>query len=198
MALGDLLDQIRGYYVQRFIAVLEEFELAENESLLHEVALFDEAGELATEGRLELPMRIDAYVVRPEESSSSIKIETEGMLSFEPVDFVWPETEMPVRLEPFQWNWLDVRLEIPDRHVDFASLRAWFLRWFKSEDPTVGELLGGMHWMSDPEVVGQDWEFSLDLGTAPVAAFEELLDTCGGLGARMATLGQFAVSDQSP
>lgn len=198
MALGDLLDEIRGYYVKRFIGVIEEYELGENDSLLHEVALYDESGELAVEGPLQLPMRIDAYAVRSGEATDSIKIETEGILDFEPVEFEWPEHSLAVSLEPFQWNWLDLKIYGLSGAIDWSPLRTWFLRWFKSEDPVEFELLGGVHWLSAPEQVDDYWFFSMDLGTAPVAAFEELLDAVGGLGVKRIALGQFDGVNSSP
>ncbi len=198
MALGDLLDQIREYYVQRFIGVIEEYELGENDSLIHEVALYDETGELAVEGPLQLPMRIDAYAVRASQATDSIKIETEGMLDFEPVEFEWPEHSMLVDLEPFQWNWLDIKVFGLSGNIDWSPLRTWFLRWFKSADPIESELLGGVHWLSAPQQIDDSWMFSMDLGTAPVAAFEELLDAVGIIGGKRISLGQFDGVEFSP
>ena len=94
-------------------------------------------------------------------------------------------------MEPFQWNWIQLRLHGLDSDADWQPLREWFFRWFHEGDPADDELLGGIHFMSDPEEGDGAAEVTIDLGTAPVEAFEELLDAVGQLGANRLQIGQF-------
>ena len=46
-----------------------------------------------------------------------------------------------------------------------------------------------MHFLSDPEISDGAVTFSVDLGTAPMEAFEELLDAVEALGATLCEIG---------
>ncbi len=54
-------------------------------------------------------------------------------------------------------------------HLSFAPS----VRWFQENDPANDELLGGVHFLSDPENRHDYSQLSIDLGTAPVESFEE-------------------------
>jgi len=189
--LGQLLDEIRDYYVNRFIDAINEQSLADGVTLTHEPAFCDSNGDVVIEGELEVPSRVDLLVISDGAVSDSILIDTDGILSFEPIAFDWPENDLKVDLHPFQWNWMQVRIFGLKTNTDWAPIRDWFIGWFQENDPADGELLGGVHWLSDPEY-GDDYsQLSIDLGTAPVESFEELLDAIGQMGARRVQIGQF-------
>ena len=189
--LGQLLDEIRDYYINRFIDAINEQSLADGVTLTHEPAFCDSNGDVVIEGELEVPSRVDLLVISDGAVSDSILIDTDGILSFEPIAFDWPENDLNVDLHPFQWNWMQVRIFGLKTNTDWAPIRDWFIGWFQENDPADGELLGGVHWLSDPEY-GDDYsQLSIDLGTAPVESFEELLDAIGQMGARRVQIGQF-------
>lgn len=189
--LGQLLDEIRDYYVNRFIDAINEQSLADGVTLKHEPAFCDSNGDVVTEGELAIPSRVDLLVISDGAASDSILIDTDGILSFEPIAFDWPENNLNVDLHPFQWNWMQVRIFGLKTNTDWAPIRDWFIGWFQENDPADGELLGGVHWLSDPEY-GDDYsQLSIDLGTAPVESFEELLDAIGQMGATRVQIGQF-------
>jgi len=189
--LGQLLDEIRDYYINRFIDAINEQSLADGVTLTHEPAFCDSNGDVVTEGELAVPSRVDLLVISDGAVSDSILIDTDGILSFEPIAFNWPENDLNVDLHPFQWNWMQVRIFGLKTNADWAPIRDWFIGWFQENDPTDGELLGGVHWLSDPEY-GDDYsQLSIDLGTAPVESFEELLDAIGQMGATRVQIGQF-------
>ena len=192
--LGQLLDQIRDYYVNRFIDAINEYTSADDATVAHEPALCNADGHLVTEGALGLPVRGDLLVIRDGAVSDSLRIDTQGMLSFEPIAFEWPENNLDVDLRPFQWNWMQLRIFGLQNNADWAPIRDWFIGWFQEDDPAEGELLGGVHFLSDPEL-GRDYsQVSIDLGTAPVESFEELLDAIGQMGASGVQIGQFEES----
>ena len=189
--LGQLLDEIRDYYINRFIDAINEQSLADGVTLKHEPAFCDSNGDVVIEGELAVPSRVDLLVISDGAVSDSILIDTDGILSFEPIAFDWPENNLSVDLQPFQWNWMQVRIFGLKTNTDWAPIRDWFIGWFQENDPTDGELLGGVHWLSDPEY-GDDYsQLSIDLGTAPVESFEELLDAIGQMGATRVQIGQF-------
>lgn len=189
--LGQLLDEIRDYYINRFIDAINEQSLADGVTLTHEPAFCDSNGDVVTEGELAVPSRVDLLVISDGAASDSILIDTDGILSFEPIAFNWPENDLNVDLHPFQWNWMQVRIFGLKTNADWAPIRDWFIGWFQENDPADGELLGGVHWLSDPEY-GDDYsQLSIDLGTAPVESFEELLDAIGQMGATRVQIGQF-------
>ncbi|MEY2613411.1 MAG: hypothetical protein RL069_2223, partial [Planctomycetota bacterium] len=183
--------EIRDYYVNRFIDAINEQSLADGVTLKHEPAFCDSNGDVVTEGELAIPSRVDLLVISDGAASDSILIDTDGMVSFEPIAFDWPENNLNVDLHPFQWNWVQVRIFGLKTNTDWAPIRDWFIGWFHENDPADGELLGGVHWLSDPEY-GDDYsQLSIDLGTAPVESFEELLDAIGQMGATRVQIGQF-------
>jgi hypothetical protein len=189
--LGQLLDQIRDYYVSRFIDAINEHSGNDGVSIAHEPAFCNANGEVVTEGELSLPSRCDLLVIRDGAVSESVRIDTDGMLSFEPIKFAWPENKLNVDLEPFQWNWMQLRIFGLKAESDWTPMRDWFIGWFQENDPADDELLGGVHFLSDPEY-GHDYsQISVDLGTSPVEAFEELLDAIGQMGAARVQIGQF-------
>jgi len=189
--LGQLLDEIRDYYVNRFIDAINEQSLADGVTLTHEPAFCDSNGDVVIEGELAVPSRVDLLVISDGAASDSILIDTDGILSFESIAFDWPENDLNVDLHPFQWNWMQVRIFGLKTNADWAPIRDWFIGWFQENDPADGELLGGVHWLSDPEY-GDDYsQLSIDLGTAPVESFEELLDAIGQMGATRVQIGQF-------
>ena len=191
MALGQLLDQIRDYYVNQFIGAINDYSAADDATIAHEPAFCNADGNVVTEGRLALPARGDLLIIRDGVVSESLEIDTDGMLSFEPIAFDWPENNLNVDLQPFQWNWIQLRMYGLQADADWTPIRDWFIRWFQENDPADNELLGGVHFLSDPEAGDGYLQVSIDLGTAAVESFEELLDAIGQLGADRVQIGQF-------
>lgn len=189
--LGQLLDQIRDYYVSRFIDAINGHSGNVGVTVAHEPAFCNAKGEVVAAGELSLPARGDLLLVRDGAVSDSVQIDTDGMLSFEPFAFSWAESNLNVDLRPFQWNWMQLRIFGLKTDADWTPIRNWFIGWFQENDPADDELLGGVHFLSDPEY-GHDYsQLSIDLGTAPVESFEDLLDAIGQMGAARVQIGQF-------
>jgi hypothetical protein len=92
------------------------------------------------------------------------------MLSFEPISFMWGGAG------PFQWQAMRLQLPLPET-TRWQPLQHWFWRWFKEDAGEHNEpLAGAVHFLSDPEVSDGAVTFAVDLGTAPVESFEDLLD----------------------
>ncbi len=118
---------------------------------MHEPAFCNANGEVVTAGELSLPSRGDLLVIRDGAVCESVRIDTDGMLSFESVTFAWPEYKLNVDLQPFQWNWMQLRIFGLKADSDWTPMRDWFIGWFQENDPADDELLGGVHFLAGPE-----------------------------------------------
>lgn len=191
MSLGLLLDDIRRHYTARLASFAEELRAADPDAtVLTEVAFEDEDGAVAVEGVLELPMRLDVVELKGGDVSQLLTVDTDSHVDFEPVDFDWGEEGLPVALGPFAWNRLRIRLHGLGDSPDWTPLQDWFWIWFTRNEPSEGGFLGAVHFLSDPEPMEAGaYQFTADLGTAPVSAFEDLLDTFSALGTSEAEIG---------
>lgn len=177
--LGALLDQIRAHYVDRLAATV-----ADHEGAIAEPALRDEQGVVATEGQLALGMRVDVVIVEHGKRQESLEVDPTTRLSFEPISFDW-EGGLDVELRPFCWNGLSLLLSGDE--IAPAALVRWFKKWFDEDDERAvlpNGLCGVVHFLSDPRPTNGGVRFEADFGSAPVEAFEELLDSCREAGAQ--------------
>jgi hypothetical protein len=119
----------------------------------------------------------------------TLSINTEGMLSFEPISFMWG-AGLKVRLSPFRWQAMRLQMLLPET-TRWQPLQQWFWRWFKEDAGEHSEALAAaVHFLSDPEVSDGAVTFAVDLGTAPVEAFEDLRDALEMMGAKHCDVGQ--------
>ena len=187
MRVGELLDQVRQYYVDRFIKSRDELLAEQNTRLILEPELRGSDGAVVTEGALQLPLRTDMVVIK-EGSAKTLSIDTERMMSFEPICFMWG-AGLKVHLDPFQWQAMRLQVRLPEM-TRWQPLQHWFSRWFKENAGEHNEALAGaVHFLSDPEVSDGAVTFAVDLGTAPVEAFEDLLDALEMMGAKHCEIG---------
>jgi hypothetical protein len=134
-----------------------------------------------TEGELGLGVRHDIAVLG-EEQVDLVRVDSDAMLSFEPINFGW-SNGLRVTLEPFMWDKLTLRIK-GSGAVEWQPLIDWFEKWHAEPDtPRADPWAGVVHFLSDPEVVADSIELVADLGSAPVATFEELLDAVRACGA---------------
>jgi hypothetical protein len=81
---------------------------------------------------------------------------------------------------PVSWNAITFACDSSTFNED--DLVGWGNRWIHDESPALGPqdgLTGVIHSASSPEPVGDNIEFSVDFGSAPFEAFEELLAILG-------------------
>jgi hypothetical protein len=188
MGIGQVLDQIREYYVHRFMLAAERNAATKGSRIVLEPALRDAAGNPAVSGPLGLGLRRDMAFLRNGAVAAFTTVDTEGMLSFDPVEFDWGA--LRVSMGPFRWQQVSLRMPRP-QPTDWQPLKDWFWRWFRPElDGDDHTLLGAVHFLSDPEVSDNAVVFSADLGSAPVEAFEELLDAIVALRVSRCQIGQ--------
>jgi hypothetical protein len=189
MTVGQLLDDIRERYLTQFRRSISEVQEAGMEAWV-EPAYCDEDAALAREGELGLPLRLDLVGVADGEAQERVRVDSDSMLSFEPIDFEW--RGLPTRLAPFHWDSCHVRVTGVPKPADWSHLHDWFDHWFDSEDtrqPDSDGLCGVIHFLSDPKRKGAATVFEVDFGSAPVEAFEEFLDALRDSGATKIEIG---------
>lgn len=190
MTLGDLLEMVRQDYVDHLQATAGELA-ADGARVVYEVPFRDENGGIATEGALKLPARIDLAVGK-NGKVESVQVEAEGVFRFDgSVDLTW-ENGMAVQVFPFGWDLMPVRLEGLGSSPDWAPLQQWFERWFMEageEDGDGSAVREVVHYLSDPDVAAEGAKLTADMGTAPLEAWQDLLDACAACGAKKVVVG---------
>jgi hypothetical protein len=142
---------------------------------------------VACEGALGLPLRVDLVTISGGEVGAQFRIDSGRMITFAPFSFEW-EGRLRVRLMAFTWDCLNFRV-VPARE-DWGPLVTWFREWFDKEGEGEAGTLGVVHFLSDPEAETDGTvRFQADLGTAPVGAFEGLLDAVAALGVAEVVVG---------
>lgn len=99
----------------------------------------------------------------------------ETHVNFEPKSLSW-QKKMKVRFEPVAWN--DVGFECTGLNLNKSQLAQWAERWMdpKNTRPVDNHGLGGrIHALTFPNKKVNRLEFFVDFGSAPVQAFQELL-----------------------
>lgn len=82
---------------------------------------------------------------------------------------------------PVGWNGITFACNGSTFHE--VDLLNWGNRWIHDESPALGPqdgLTGVIHSVASPELVGGNIEFTVDFGSAPMEAFDELLRSLGG------------------
>jgi len=187
MTVGEILDRTRDLYCRLFAEKLEKLAQESPGDVYSEAALRDASGRAVGDGPLDLPVRADMILLS---SGQSISVDSDRILSFSPLSFTWEE-QLSVRLGPFHWDSVVVRLRCASPPASWAPLSDWYRRWYKEAEDSDGKsLLGVVHFLSDPELSNGWASFTADLGSAPVEAFEELLDAIHAVGVREAHVGR--------
>src|SRR5208283_346657 len=109
MAVGQLLDRIRGLYLDRFAEAVNECRKDRSVEAFVEGAFATSDGETVGEGSLGLPLRTDIVVAQNGVVQESLRVDSERALSFETLSFDWEE-KLQVTLSPFDWDWCQAKL----------------------------------------------------------------------------------------
>ncbi len=197
MTLGDLLEMIRQDYIDHLTATAEDLE-AEGAEVMFEPAFRDDKGEVALEGVLKLPARVDLLAKRVEDGKEDVEpvqVAAEGVFKFDGgIDVTW-ENGMKVKVYPFGWDMMPVRMEGLGDVANFEPLQQWFWRWFAEPEELEGPAQEVVHYLGDPETKEGVTLLMADMGTAPLEAWQDLLDACAALGAKSVTIGEEAKAD---
>lgn len=190
MTLGDLLEMIRQDYIDHLTATAEDLQ-ADGTEVMFEPAFRDDKGEVSLEGMLKLPARIDLLAKRGEEVET-IQVAAEGFFRFDDsIDIAW-DGGMAVQVFPFGWDMMPVRMEGLPESPDYQPLQQWFWRWFAEPEELEGLVQEVVHYLGDPEAKDGATRIMADMGTAPLEAWQDLLDACAACGAKKVIVGEAA------
>lgn len=145
-------------------------------------------GKVMRLGPLRLPRRGDLSIT---EAGVTGMVQTQcAMPKAEPPVVVLAPDGFPVEVAPFRWDQLHMVALFDEGIPDWAPLRRWFLEWFQSRISDVApDLLGAVHRIDGPRAVRGGWRFTIDLGSAPVAALPDLVMAMAATGATGLQLG---------
>ncbi len=90
---------------------------------------------------------------------------------------------LSVELQSFSWEALRVGFRSSQFHID--ALASWLTRWLdlaESRPEDSDGIAGVVHDLAWAQSGSDDWELRVDLGSAPVAALDELLGVLAGQG----------------
>ncbi len=181
--MGDLLGAIREHYVAQFAATVKE-------SSAHiEPAFRNADGSLSLQGALGLPCRADFIPTLGPLAGEPQVVDSESRLTFEPIASMYLSCALD--FDPFTWDWVTMSVNGVEIAVVSTVIREWFYRWFDPDDVNEADasgLSGVVHFASDPVSTAGGVEVTLDLGSAPAAALEELLKTMATRGASQVRL----------
>jgi len=180
MDLNDLLEPVRQSTIDRLALAIHEAKTAGGESFVSEPVLREGDRTPVPHGRLAQPARHDL-------PTGNIPGEI-ALPAFAPVGIEWPGG-LAVVLRPFRWDALRVHFPEGNPSGDWEPLLGWFEEWFKAEEDGVGDLLLVVHSVSDPVDEGDGQTLTIDLGSAPVVAIEDLFDALAGLDVSRVEIG---------
>lgn len=199
MTLGDLLEMIRQDYIDHLTANADDLK-EDGAEVIFEPAFRDEKNEIAREGVLKLPARIDLLAKRGTadgEALETVQVAAEGVFKFDgSIDIAW-EGGMAVQVFPFGWDMMPVRMEGLAADVAYEPLRQWFERWFAEPEGLEGPVQEVVHYLGDPEVTEGVTRVIVDMGTAPLEAWQDLLDACAAMGAKKVIVGEAVAADEA-
>jgi len=162
------MHQVRAKYIEAFIQSLAQRQ-AQGQDVHPEIRF-----ELPAAKRHELYrlVVVDAIEKKPDGSHAAIRFTTS------PIEADY--SGLPI-VSPVTWEELTFRC----RPMGFPEERVvvWGNRWIHDEAPPLGAqdgLTGIIHSVSQPELRNGLVEFRVDLGSAPLDAFEELLSLLAG------------------
>lgn len=194
---ADVIGKVREHYLKHFKDVLREKRRLPQSHITLE-PIIKTGSQLGPtplrEGALGLPRRQDLVISAGGEPQALNVIMRRGVY-FEPLNLDWTESTK-VHVEPFRWE--ECRVQIPGMVADeqWAPLLDWFDKWFDEFEQKVAltrDFHEVIHAIADPLLDEHSTTVIIDLGSATLEAFEEMLDAFTRVGAAQITIGDVAV-----
>jgi hypothetical protein len=186
---SQILEQIRSHYLARLRQAVADHASDGILTVVPEAALRGHDGKLLRRGQPPMPVRVDLITLVNEQVRDGMTIESETMPGFPPFSLRWKH-QLPVDIRPFPWNACSV--QITNAADNLAPLMEWFDRWFDAEETlTPGEdgLLGVIHSMTVERPTDGQARLMIDFGSAPIDAFQELIDAIFSVAAQSVEVG---------
>ena len=193
--LSDLFAEIRSLYVRDFESFVTELK-GSGARLVIEPTLRDARGNLSSLDEDPTPVRLDLVSHLEGRAEESLTVDTKEMVSFEAIHLDWGG--LKVLLNPFQWQMCPILVEAAGTERMIGTIQDWFLRWFDRHEAEEGGLKGVVHYLSSPEISGEEVTFFVDLGSAPTEALQDLLNSVGSAKGSRLVVGAPLASSSSP
>ncbi len=113
---------------------------------------------------------------------SLVEVNLESYIESEPM--IYQVGDMAVEIQSLHWN--GIEFSVQPAIVDEEPLKVWAIRWLDLEEDL--DLGGFIHSLTAPEDDRGYTMWSVDFGTAPVQAVQELLQVLAGLGVKSVKL----------
>jgi hypothetical protein len=175
-----VLEQARSHYLNELNSALSAF-LAEGRNVYAEICLEIERLEVRSE--LYRLYVVDILERLPDGGTRMEEINVEPrslQITGLPID------------APIAWNGIEFRCT--SQGFPEEALVSWGRRWIRDDSPPLGpqnNLTGIIHSVTEPCLSRSYMEFSVDFGSAPVEAFDELVAL---LGSSLRSLGSFSLA----
>ncbi len=174
-----MIERTRSHYLKQLSATLSSLS-AQGRSVYAEICL--ELDRPKARSQLYRLYVVDILERLPDGETKVIEI------SVEPSSIQIPG--LPIDA-PIVWNGIEFRC-VPE-HFPEEALVSWGSRWITDESPPLGpqgNLTGIIHSVTEPSSSHSHVEFSVDFGSAPVAAFDELVAL---LGSNLHSVGSYSL-----
>lgn len=184
--LADLLEKVREHYVSALSAAFAEFTSQHSPSVA-ELLLEPNGSTVPVPYRY---IRIDMGTNGPS-GPKLVDLNLDQHLAFDP----WlcdVRGGLHMQIYPMVWNGIEFMCSKPPDSLE--PLTGWVNRWLDTEDSfesNDGQFQGVIHSTTYPETTEHGWSFSVDFGSAPVSALDELLDILHRSGAIIRAIGSF-------
>jgi len=177
----NIVDEVREHYLNGLQEAVAEFK-QEYPQAATELLL--EVGRSSTYGfrlyRMDMAANVD---VKFEMRECNLL----NYVNFFPLSLK-PLQGLSLKLSPFTWNGVDFSI---DATVPSILLEQWALRWLNVDDVQENNERGFqsvIHSLTEPMTAAGWTMFSVDFGSAPLVAVEELLKLLAGSGATVAVM----------
>lgn len=169
--LQRYITNIRNHYLNTYLDAIAAFKARHEQAEIEAIANVP-----GIEGQPEIYRwrRFDMVDQTPEPPRIA-NFTPDTHVNFEPQSSLW-QKKMKIRFEPIAWN--DAGFECIGLSMQKAQLVQWAERWMdpNSQRPVDNHGLGGrIHAITFPAKKVNRLEFFVDFGSAPVQAFQELL-----------------------
>ncbi|MFZ6745414.1 hypothetical protein ACO0LC_19490 [Undibacterium sp. JH2W] len=176
MTVSELFTSIRAPYVALLSAATQK-------GPAHiEPAYRNADGTLTLEGSPALPCRADFIPKTGTFAGEAYTVDANSQLEFEPIHIQLSATD--IHILPFTWDWLNLQIHGLQPDIAGAILASWFMAYFDGEDEAPANdqgLYGVVHFMSAISQQAQQaqqeqtLQLTIDLGSAPGSALEDLI-----------------------
>ena len=166
------LTNIRNHYLNTYLDAITQFKSKFPNGDIEAIGSFP-----GVEGQPEIFRwrRFDMIDQSNPEAPQVANFNPQTHVSFEAESFDW-QKKLKVRFEPIAWN--DVAFECVGLNAKKSQLEQWAVRWMdpRNERPEDNHGLGGrIHAISYPKKKVNKEVFFVDFGSAPIQAFQELM-----------------------